>query len=104
MRCAEIETLERDGFVVLNFILPPAEVEQARQDLEKLFQRDVDARKENGIVDPHFRDGPAGYTILTGVSHLALDMYNKSAVFDRLLDRMLSHPRVRQVVEAWSGP
>jgi hypothetical protein len=104
MQCAEIDALERDGFVVLNGILPPAEVEQARQDLEKLFQRDADARKENGIVDPHFRDGPAGYTILTGVSHLALDMYNKSAVFDRLLDRMLSHPRVRQVVEAWSGP
>ena len=101
---SDIAALERDGFVVLNGVLPPAEVEEARQDLVKLFELDVNARKEKGGTEAYFQDGPIGQTILTAPSHLALDMFGKSPVFDRLLEKMLTHPRMRRVVEAWCGP
>jgi Phytanoyl-CoA dioxygenase (PhyH) len=100
----EIATLERDGFVVLKDILPPAEVEKARQDFERLYERDLAARREKGITEAHYPDGPAGYSILTRPSWLALDVMGKSEGFDRLLDQMLAHPKVRRVVTAWSGP
>jgi hypothetical protein len=104
MHISDLSALDRDGYVVLNGILPAAEVETARQDLAKLFEHDVAARKEKGITEAYFTDGPVGQTILTGASHLALDMYGKSPVFDQLLEQMLTHPRVRRVVQAWSGP
>ena len=101
---SDVSTLDRDGYVVLNGILPPVEVETARQDLAKLFDLDVAVRKEKGFSEAFFSDGPIGQTILTGASHLALDMYGKSDAFDQLLERLLTHPRMRRVVEAWSGP
>jgi phytanoyl-CoA dioxygenase PhyH len=104
MHTTDVSTLDRDGYVVLNGILPPAQVEQARQDLAKLFDQDVDSRKQRGFTEPYFADGPVGPTILTAPSHLALDMYGKSAAFDQLLEQMLTHPRVQRVVEAWCGP
>ena len=104
MHGTEVATLERDGFVVLDSILPPVEVEQARQDLEKLFRSDVESRERKGIIEAHHPDGPAGYTILTKASHLALNIYNRSKTFDRLVDQMLDNAKVRQIIEAWSGP
>jgi hypothetical protein len=104
MHTSDVSTLDRDGYVVLNGILPPVEVETARQDLAKLFDLDVAVRKEKGFSEAFFSDGPIGQTILTGASHLALDMYGKSDAFDQLLERLLTHPRMRRVVEAWSGP
>jgi hypothetical protein len=100
----DVARLERDGFVVLDGVLPPNEVEQARQDLARLFQDDVETRKSNGVADYHQPDGPIGATILTNPSHLALDVYNKSRAFDQILDRMLAHARVQNVVSAWCGP
>jgi hypothetical protein len=104
MHTSDIATLEQDGFVVLHGILPPAEVEKARQDLAKLFELDVAARKEANFTEAAFPDGPIGYTILTKPSHLGLDMFGKSDTFDQMLEQMLAHPRVRRVVEAWCGP
>jgi hypothetical protein len=101
---ADVSRLERDGFVVLDGILPPDKVERARQDLAALFDKDVEARKANGAAEAYQRGGPAGTTILTAPSHLALDVYKKSADFDALLDQMLAHPRVQNIVRAWSGP
>jgi hypothetical protein len=100
----DVAALDRDGYIVLNSILPPAKVEKARQDLAKLFELDVQARKEKGFTEAFFAEGPIGKTILTEPSHLALDMYGKSDVFDQLLEQMLAHPRVQKVVEAWCGP
>ena len=100
----DVSRLERDGFVVLDDILLPARVERARQDLATLFERDVETRKANGVTEAYQQDGPAGTTILTAPSHLALDVYNKSLDFDELLDQMLAHPRVQNIVKAWSGP
>jgi hypothetical protein len=104
MQLAEVAKLDRDGFVVLDGVLPQSEVERARQDFDKLFQRDLDARRENGVAGAHYPDGPLGYTILTEPSHLALDVYNKSETFDRLVAQMLGNPKVCQIMEAWSGP
>ena len=99
----DVTRLEADGFVVLDGILPPIEVEEARQELAKLFQDDVDARKTNGASEAYQPEGPIGATILTAPSHLALDVYNRSPAFDRMLEQMLIHPRVRNVVKSWSG-
>ncbi len=38
---ADVARLDRDGFVVLEGILPLAKVEQAKQNLAKLFEADV---------------------------------------------------------------
>lgn len=100
----DLARLERDGFVVLDAILPKSEVEQARQELAALFDRDVEARQAQGINEAYFKESPIGQTIRTPQSHLALDMFGKSPVFDRLLDQMLTHPRVRRVVAGWCGP
>lgn len=100
----DVSTLDRDGYVVLKGILPTAEVEKARQQLAQQFELDVQARQEKSFAEAFFADSPIGKTILTKPSHLALDMYGKSEVFDQLLEQMLAHPRVRKVVEAWCGP
>ncbi|WIW44424.1 phytanoyl-CoA dioxygenase family protein [Bradyrhizobium sp. 62B] len=100
----DITRLERDGYVVLEGILPADQVEQARQELAVLFDQDAQSRASAGLIEPYRSDGPIGATILTKPSHLALDVYNRSPAFDALLEQMLTHPRVRSVVSAWSGP
>ena len=103
MQDTDIATVERDGFVVLKGVLPPSEVEKARQDFERLYASDLEARRQSAIAEPYYQDGPAGSTILTRPSWLALNVVGKSEIFDRLLEQMLNHPRVRQIVQAWSG-
>jgi len=100
---ADVARLDRDGFVVLDGILPPTDVEQARQELARLFEDDVQTRKANGVTEAYQPGGPVGATILTAPSHLALDVYNKSPAFDRMLEQMLTDPRVRNIVKSWSG-
>jgi hypothetical protein len=100
----DVAILDRDGFVVLEGILPPDKVEKARQELAALFDLDVQARQERGYKEAFLADSPIGTTILTTPSHLALDMYGKSETFDQLLDQMLTNPRLLRVVEAWCGP
>jgi hypothetical protein len=100
----DVATLDRDGFVVLEGILPPDKVEKARQELAALFDIDLQARQERGHKEAFLGDSPIGTTILTAPSHLALDMYGKSRTFDELLDQMLTCPRLLRVVEAWCGP
>lgn len=100
----ETEILMRDGYVVIKDILPQDEVEKARQEMDKWFQKDVLARQENNINEAHYPEGPFGHTILTEPSHLALNVYNKSPHFDALLQKVFSSEKVKSLVEAWNGP
>lgn len=84
----DVTRLDRDGFVVLDGVLPTDRVEQARRELAELFERDVQIREDNGVTEAYRADGPIGTTILTKPSHLALDVYNRSPTFDALLERI----------------
>ena len=89
----DIARLERDGFVVLDGVLPPEQVERARKELVALFEEDVQSRTALGLTEAYRPDGPVGATILTKPSHLALDVYNRSQAFDALLEQMLANRR-----------
>lgn len=99
-----VDALEKDGFVVLPSILNSKQVEEAYQEFINLFEQDLEDRRAREITEAHNPDGPLGYTILTQPSHLALNVYTKSSVFDSLLEIVLSHPTVNQLIAAWSGP
>ncbi|CAM2933075.1 TPA: phytanoyl-CoA dioxygenase family protein [Legionella pneumophila] len=100
----ELQALKRDGYIVLSGILSADEIEQARQEFERWFQQDIESRQQNNINDPHYPNGPFGYTILTEASHLALNVYSKSECFDKLVDKVLSHDKIQQIIKAWNGP
>ncbi|WP_285807138.1 hypothetical protein [Bradyrhizobium sp. 62B] len=75
----DIARLERDGFVMLDGVLPAKQVERARQELAALFEQDVTSRSAHGLTEAYRSNGPIGATILTKPSHLALDVDNRNA-------------------------
>jgi hypothetical protein len=100
---AELETLDRDGYVVVNNLLDRDKVALARRRFEELFQLDLDARRQQSFHAQNIT-GPAGETILTGAAHFLVNVYGKNRVFDELVDQALGDPRITKLIEAWSGP
>ncbi len=100
-----IDTLRRDGFVVVKDFLPVDQVVGAHQELEAWFEKDKEARKAAGLPEHKFAwEGPAGRSQLTPPSHLLLDVYAKSPAFDGLFEKILTDPLSRGLLTALAGP
>jgi putative 2OG-Fe(II) oxygenase len=104
MQTAEtlIDTLRRDGFVVVRDFFPPEIVERAHQELLAWYEKDVEDRKAKGAVKPKF-EGVAGASVLTEPSHLLLDVYTKSPAFDGMFEKILTDPLSRTVLRKLAG-
>lgn len=89
-----VDTVRRDGFVVVRDFLPPDVVARAHAELEAWFQKDLEERRAAGITTPP-HTGVAGTSILTKPSHLLLDVYGKSPAFDSLFEKILTDPLSR---------
>ena len=94
--------LRADGFAMFRGFLPVGEVDEARREVEALFARDVEERKDRAIAEAH-HDGVSGHSILTKPTHLLLDLYAKSAALDRLAERILTDPVSSAVLAELAG-
>ena len=99
---ALVDTVRRDGFVVVRDFFPPDAVARAHAELEAWFQKDVEERRAQGVTTPT-RIGVAGKTVLTQPSHLLLDVYGKSPTFDSLFEQILTDPLSRGLLRSVVG-
>jgi len=97
-----VDTVRRDGFVVVRDFFPPDVVARAHAELEAWFQKDVEERRAKGVTAPPFV-GVAGSSQLTRPSHLLLDVYGKSPAFDSMFERILTEPLSRGLLRAVVG-
>ena len=67
-----VDTVRRDGYVVVRDFLPPDVVARAHAELEDWFRKDVEDRQARGVTSAPYA-GPAGRSVLTRPSHLLLD-------------------------------
>src|SRR5712692_4765163 len=99
-----IETLRRDGFVVVKDFFPVDQVDQAHEELEAWFEKDKEGRKAAELPEHQFAwEGPAGRSQLTEPSHLLLDVYTKSPAFDAMFEKILTDPLSRGLLTALAG-
>lgn len=97
-----VETVRRDGFVVVRDFFPPELVARAHAELEAWFQKDVEDRRARGVTEPPFV-GVAGSSQLTRPSHLLLDVYGKSPAFDVMFEKILTDPLSRGLLSKVAG-
>ncbi len=96
------EELKQNGLLMLRGFLNPVEVEQARQELERWFDLDLQERKSKKINEgAHI--GVAGNTHLNQGKHVLVDVFTKSPTLDRLFDKMLTDSSLSHVVRNTVG-
>ncbi len=98
-----VQTLRRDGFVVIRDFFPPEQVARAHAEMEAWFQKDIEDRRAKGVTGAPFA-GVAGSSQLTRPSHLLLDVYGKSPTFDSMFEKILTDPLSRGLLTALAGP
>ena len=97
-----VDTVRRDGFVLVRDFFAPEVVARAHAELESWFQKDVEERKAKGVTSA-VHDGPGGKSVLTKPSHLLLDVYGRSPAFDSLFEKILTDPVSRGVLSKVAG-
>jgi putative 2OG-Fe(II) oxygenase len=97
-----VDTVRRDGFVVVRDFFPPELVARAHAELESWYARDLEDRKAKDITEP-VHQGPAGKTVLTRPSHLLIDAYGRSAAFDAMFEKILTDPLSRGLLDRVAG-
>ena len=91
-----IETLERDGLVMLRGILDPSLVRQANEEVEARLRNDLAERRQAGVGTGHFH-GTSGRSQLDEAKHLLIDFFAKSPALDQLASQLIREPRVAAV-------
>jgi putative 2OG-Fe(II) oxygenase len=97
-----VETIERDGLVMLRSALDPTLVRQANEEVEAWLKIDLAERKEAGVAAGNFH-GSAGRSSVDEAKHLLIDFFGKSPVLDRLAEQLLTEPRIAATVERAVG-
>lgn len=97
-----IETLERDGLVMLRGILDPSLVRQANEEVEARLRNDLAERRQAGVGTGHFH-GTSGRSQLDEAKHLLIDFFAKSPALDQLASQLIREPRVAAVAEKMVG-
>src|SRR5258706_15742444 len=78
---AWISDLERDGYVVVKDFFDPAEVELARAEI-----------------------APLGNPAHKGPYEYLINIFGKSPAVDRMVERILTHPESKKLMQALAGP
>lgn len=94
--------LEKDGFVFFRSFFPDAVAALAQEEIEALYQQDLQERARRQVTEPHFKQEEWN-SILTKPSHLLLDIYGKSPTFDLMMEYFLTHPASAHVLRALAG-
>lgn len=94
--------LEANGFVMLKGLFSSSEAQQAHQELETCYQKDLQARAEQKNKSSHWK-GPCGHTVLTHPSHLLIDVYTQSPTLDQMFEKFLTHPETQPLLEKLAG-
>jgi hypothetical protein len=95
-------TLERDGFVVVPSFLDKNLVEQARRDLEAIYETDLEERKRRNANYTDFTYGSTK-TVLTPPSHLALRLPGRSKALDACYEKILTDPMSSELLRRTVG-
>jgi putative 2OG-Fe(II) oxygenase len=98
-----VETVRRDGYVIVRDFFPPDLVARAHAELESCFQKDLADRQAKGVTLP-LHPGPGGKSVLTEPSHLLLDVYGRSTAFDAMFEKVLTDPLSRSLLDKMAGP
>jgi hypothetical protein len=99
---APVESLRRDGYVMLPGFFSAEQADTARHEMEAWFEADLRERRERPAVGlEHF--GVAGRTVLTPPMHNMIDVYGKSPTLDRMYETLLKHPVTSALVRALAG-
>jgi putative 2OG-Fe(II) oxygenase len=98
-----VQTLERDGFVMFKNFFDSALAESAHKQMESLYSKDLQARREQGIKEARW-NGPSGVSVLTEPTHLMIDAYTKSPALDQMFEKFLTDPKTKPVIEKLAGP
>ena len=97
-----VDTVRRDGFVVVRGFLPRETVARAHAELEEWYRKDLEDRQARGVATATYT-GVAGTSVLTPPSHLLIDVYGKSPAFDALFEKILTDPLSRGLLTRVAG-
>jgi Phytanoyl-CoA dioxygenase (PhyH) len=99
---APIESLRRDGYVMLPGFFAAERADTARREMETWFEADLRDRQEKR-VGGFEHVGAAGRTVLTLPMHNMIDVYGKSATLDAMYETLLTHPVTSSLIRDLAG-
>jgi hypothetical protein len=101
--CEAPGDLETKGFYTFKGFFPVSKVEQAKLEVENIFETDLRQRAELKISEAWNKKGDC-VSILTKPTHILLDAYGKSSTLDTLVEEILTNPVSREVLRKLAGP
>jgi hypothetical protein len=98
-----VETIRRDGFVVVKDFFDPAQVELARNELTAIFDGDL-AERQARQVGFGYNEGDLVKAHLATTIHIIMGLPGKSRTLDLLFEKIFTDPVSSQLVHAITGP